>query len=77
LADDDYNLREEIIRVAQAEARRRGWSWLEPVHIAVVRVTPLGRVWEIRTNSQARGMNVRVEVNDWDLVIAQAGYLSR
>jgi hypothetical protein len=77
MVEDNPDLSQKVIDVAKAEARGRGWAWLEPVHMAVVRVTPLGRVWEVRTNSQNRGVNVRIQVSDWDLAVVQAGHLPR
>ena len=49
----------EAILAARAEADRLGWRWLEPA--AADRE---GSAWVVRSNVHARGMNIRIRLDD-------------
>jgi hypothetical protein len=69
--------RERLLEVAQAEAAAHGWPWLEPIEITLDSVSDAGRIWSVRTNRAARGMNVRVTIREGDFSVVSAGFLSR
>ncbi|HXU82329.1 MAG TPA: hypothetical protein VN914_13095 [Polyangia bacterium] len=71
-ADDP---RPRLLAAARAHAEQRGWPWLEPVDIRLTSAAE--RLWTIRTNAEAVGMNVRIVVRESDAVIVQSGYLAR
>jgi hypothetical protein len=69
--------RPRLLAVAREVASQRGWPWLEPVEISLSSSGTTGRVWTIHTNSQERGMNVRIVIRESDESVLQAGYLPR
>lgn len=70
--------REEAIAAAQAAAHERGWSWLEPIHVNTYRRWLIGRkVWEVMSNAESRGHNVRVSIDDKTGSVLHAHYLKR
>ena len=50
---------EEAIAAARAEADRLGWRWLEPSS-----AERSGDAWLVRSNIHARGMNIRMRIDD-------------
>lgn len=75
--DADDELRNQLLEVARAAAGAQGWPWLEPVEITVKRTTPGERQWEVRTNTAARGCNVRLLIAEPGFEIIDAGFLPR
>jgi hypothetical protein len=69
--------RERLLEVAKAEAAARGWPWIEPIEIDLESVSEAGRVWTVRTNCAARGMNIRVTIREGDFSVVSAGFLAR
>jgi hypothetical protein len=69
--------RPRLLQIARADADERGWTWLEPVEVSLSSSGSSGRVWTIETNSQSRGMNIRIVIREADESIVQAGYLPR
>lgn len=58
--------REGVTSIAQAEVESRGWPWVEPVKVIKSRkwflVGPVQ--WEVVTNTEYRGGNVFVMIDD-------------
>jgi hypothetical protein len=69
--------RPRLLAGARELASQRRWPWLEPVEISLSSSGTAGPLWTILTNSQARGMNVRIVIREADESIVQAGYLPR
>ncbi len=70
--------REEAIWAAQREAEKHGWPWLEPVDARRSRRWLIGpAVWEVASNAQSKGMNVRIHIEDETGRICRAGYTPR
>jgi hypothetical protein len=70
--------REQAIGVAQREAEKQGWPRLEPVEARRSRRWLIGAtVWEVASNAQSKGMNVRVRIEDDTGRICRAGYTQR
>ena len=76
-AADAASPREKLLEVARAVAVARGWPWIEPVAIEVEAVSPLGRIWTIRTNCHNRGQNIRIAIHEADFTVVSAGVLPR
>lgn len=72
----DQPLERRLVGAAREHAAARGWPWIEPCKLELTRVSP-ERLWTVRTNVLAIGMNVRIVVREADLVVVEAGYLSR
>ncbi len=70
-------VRAEVI--ARVEIERRGWLWKEPVRVKRRRrwlfFGPI--IWEVHTNTNARGMNARIEIEDASERILKASWLPR
>lgn len=58
--------RDEAIRLAEAAAREEGWAWEQPVRASLRRPWLLWGepYWEVFSNADMRGCNVRVEIED-------------
>lgn len=58
--------RDEVIRIAHLLVEEEGWPWDEPVIITRKRRFLLfGKMsWYIRTNTECRGTNVNIEIDD-------------
>jgi hypothetical protein len=69
--------RERLLEVAQGVAIARGWPWLDPVEVDLESASGAGRVWAVRTNCHARGMNIRVVISEPEFEIVSAGFLPR
>jgi hypothetical protein len=70
---------EDAIEIARGVAVEKGWRWREPVRARRTRSWIfIGRAeWEVRTNADMRGTNVRVVVDAQDGTVLQAAYLPR
>lgn len=70
--------KEGAIARAKAFAEERGWTWREPVHAETYRpwfIMPLR--WRVVSNYGARGMNVRVEIDDATGEVLSSNYIPR
>jgi hypothetical protein len=74
---DGPDPRPRLLAVARELASERSWPWIEPVEISLSSSGTAGRIWTIVTNSQARGMNIRIVIREADESIVHAGYLPR
>lgn len=70
---------ERAIELAEAEAKKEGWLWFEPVAAYKQRRWVLfGRVsWLVTSNADKRGCNVRVRVDDASGRIVDKGFAPR
>jgi hypothetical protein len=70
---------EEAIEIARRVAAEKGWRWKEPVKAHRTRAFIfIGRAeWEVLTNADMRGTNVRVVVDAQDGTVLRAAYLPR
>ena len=70
---------EEAIEIARRVAVEKGWRWQEPVKAHRTRAFIFfGRSeWEVLTNADMRGTNVRVVVDAQDGTVLRAAYLPR
>ena len=70
---------QDAVATARRLAEERGWRWEEPVHVSRRRSLVLfGRVsYEIRTNADRRGCNVRVVLDADDGTVVEAHWLPR
>jgi hypothetical protein len=69
--------REKLLEVARNVATACNWPWLEPVEITLESAVPEDRVWLVHTNSQRRGMNIRIAIRERDFSVVRAGFLPR
>jgi hypothetical protein len=72
----DAVLRDQLIECARILAKKRGWTWHDPVDITAAAHNG-EPVWVVRTNILMRGQNVRVVLRKADHTILQAAYLPR
>ena len=75
--ETEAGLQARVLAAARAEAEARGWPWLEPVEVTLIRATPGERHWQVRSNTAARGRSARLVVAEPDLAVVEAGYLPR
>ena len=68
---------EKALEVAREVASAEGWTWLEPVRVRRRRRWFGSPFWEIVSNSNARGMNVRVVVDDATGRVLEKWFLPR
>lgn len=71
---------EQAIEIARMTAERRGWPFVGRVRVTVRRrfhFFGAATAWEVWTNSDHRGRNVRVAISCADGRVLDAGYLSR
>lgn len=69
---------QEAVAKAQAVASARGWPWEAPVNSKRYRRFLLGSPrWEILSNASARGLNVRILLDDATGDVLEAHYLPR
>ena len=69
---------DQAIDRAKAIADERGWTWREPMHAETYRpwfVLPLR--WRVVSNYQARGMHVRIEIDDATGEVLSGNYIPR
>lgn len=64
--------RDQALRAAQSECRRRGWPWTLPVI-----VERWGSGYEVWTNAECRGGNVRVRVDGASGAVTHAHFARR
>jgi hypothetical protein len=70
--------RDEAINIAEAVAEREGWIWIEPVQAIRFRRWFLGSVcWEIISNAESRGCNVRVTIEEKSKKVCRKSFLAR
>lgn len=56
----------------------RGWTWHDPIKVSWGRRCFFGRVrWTVISNSESRGCNVRVVIDDTTGQIVEAGFNPR
>jgi hypothetical protein len=66
------------IDLAREIARTEGWSWREPVKATYIRRWLLGSAaWEIISNCDSRGMNVKILIEDATGRILTKAFLRR
>jgi hypothetical protein len=71
--------REKAIEIAQAEAIAKSWQWIGKVEATCARKWLLfgPKQWSIRSNAQARGVNVYVLIDDASERILKSGFCPR
>jgi len=71
--------RTELLSIAQEAAGQQGWPWLEPVSVTKLRRWILfGPVeWQVMTNTNFRGGNIFVVIDDRTKKVLRRGYSSR
>jgi hypothetical protein len=70
--------RDRAIELAREVARAEGWLWLEPVRAIRFRRWWVGSMsWEVVSNRDKHGINVRVVIDDLTGRIVEKGFLSR
>jgi len=69
---------QEAIGIARAVAQRNEWPWLAPEQARRFRPWLFGApCWEIRTNAQKMGMNVRVVLDERSGRVLEKGFIPR
>jgi hypothetical protein len=70
--------REEALAKARAFALQRCWTWSEPVHVQSFHPWWVGALrWRVRSNADAIGMNVWVEIDDRSGDVIKANFITR
>jgi hypothetical protein len=71
--------RDEVLQLARAEAKKNGWTWLEPAKVEVIRGFLIWgrRIWRVATNHGFRGCNAWFEIDDEAKVIVTKSYCPR
>jgi hypothetical protein len=67
----------EIRSMALAIARENGWPWFEPVQIKKRTRLFRAALWTIWTNSDKRGANVIIEIDDASGTVIKARFARR
>jgi hypothetical protein len=67
--------KDEAIKIAKELAAAAGWTWVDPV--SVMLTTGARKKWEILTNNQSRGVNVRVVIDAETGEVLTKGYNPR
>jgi len=67
----------EAVSVAKAEADKRDWPWHDPVRATRRRSLFRGRKWEVVSNADKIGCNVRVLIDDGDGSVIKAAFCPR
>lgn len=69
----------EAIEIARRVAAEKGWRWEEPVVARRTRTLFIvgPAEWEVTTNADKRGTNVRVVLNAEDGAVLRAAFLPR
>jgi hypothetical protein len=67
---------QQALEIARRVAEERGWPWVEPVRAATRReFIVYGReTWEVWSNAESRGDNVRVVLDVRDGFVRDASY---
>lgn len=69
---------EQAIQVARAVAEQEGWTWIEPARAWKTRRWGFGRpVWQVVSNAEAKGLNVRVRVDGRTGAVLEKAYAPR
>ena len=69
---------EQAIMIAKDTAKKAGWIWKEPITVVKKRKWLLGRpYWSVVSNSEKKGMNVRVTIDDLTGQILQSNFSRR
>lgn len=56
---------DEALALARSIAHEQGWTWKEPIRVTKRRPWLIGNTyWEVVSNANSRGMNVRVSIED-------------
>lgn len=71
--------REKAIEIAASEAGVKGWHWTGKVEATCAKKWLLfgPKQWSVRSNAQARGVNVYVLIDDASGKILKSGFCSR
>jgi hypothetical protein len=70
--------RDIAVKLAQELASREGWPWVEPIRATRRRRWWIGPVaWEVVSNADKRGMNVRIVIDGSSGRILEKGFLPR
>jgi hypothetical protein len=67
----------EAISVAEAEAAKNDWPWHEPIRASRRRSLFQGAKWEVVSNADRIGCNVRVLIDDGDGSVITAAFCPR
>ena len=67
----------EIISQAKAYAEQQGWAWLGRCEIVQVPSKENGSLWKVRTNCDAIGCNIEMELNAASGEILTSSYRPR
>ena len=68
---------DNAIAIAKEAALKNGWSWIGRVSVAKRGWLFGRRKWEVTSNADMLGCNVRVLIRDADGAILRAGFLPR
>ena len=70
--------KERAVAIAKEVALAENWPWQEPVHVRSTRVGFWGpRHWEVWTNAEMRGTNVRVVIDQATGTVLERWFLPR
>ena len=67
----------EAIDIARNHASEQGWPWKQPVRCKGHGGWFKARCWEVRSNSDARGCNVVVVIDEATKAVTNANFLPR
>jgi hypothetical protein len=65
------------LRVARQFAVEKGWHWLEPVSVSKHWRLFRSSVWKVVTNSDKRGCNIQIEIDDRDGAVIRGAFCPR
>jgi len=74
---DDNELHSRLLQAARTYADKHDWPWLEPVQLTLTQAAPGNRIWSVRTNALAVGMNIRLHIRESDCTVVEAAFLAR
>jgi hypothetical protein len=70
--------REQAISTARGIAAKNEWAWEQPVSARLVGFRLLGgNRWEVVSNAERRGCNVRIVLDDRTGAVVSANFLPR
>jgi hypothetical protein len=70
--------RADAIELARQAAAQQGWPWVEPVRARRRRAGLFGpHRWEVLSNADSRGQNVRVVIDDASGALLERHFLPR
>jgi len=70
-------LRNQLLQAARQYAENQAWPWLEPIEVELADSVPGKRVWSVRTNAFAVGLNIRMRIRESDFAVVEAAFLPR